>query len=71
MQCFRTDRLRFLANVDKAISNTVLQVSSALSVAGNQVASSGDRPGCLCLFPSPLAVSRSVEFILPSTYVAP
>lgn len=51
----------FFVNVDKAISNTVLQISSALSLAANQVASSGDRQGCLCLFHSLLAISRSMK----------
>lgn len=61
----------FFVNVDEAISNTVMQVGSALSLAANQVTSSGDRPGFLCLSPSPLAISSYVEFVLPSNYLAP
>lgn len=55
--CVLTDGFRFIfVNVDEAVSNTVLRVSPAVSLAADQVASSGDRPGCLCLFPPlPLA----------------
>lgn len=68
--CLQTGYASFFVNVDKAISNAVLQISSAFSPAANQVASSGGRPGFVCLFPSPLAISRSVEFALPSSYLA-
>lgn len=67
----KTGYTLFFVRVDKAASNTALQISSDLSLAANQVPSSGDRPGCLCLFPSLLAVSRSVRFVLPCSYLAP
>lgn len=58
-------------NVDKAVFSTVLLISSAWSLAADQVPSCGVRPGCLCLFPPPFAISRSVKFVLPSSYLAP
>lgn len=72
IQCLLADKLHFIfVNVDKAVFSTVLLISSVLSLAADQVPSSGVRPGCLCLFPSPFAISRSVKFILPSSILAP
>lgn len=69
VRCFLTDGFHFIfVNIDKTVSNTVLQISPALSLAANQVASSGES---LCLFPSLLAIGRSVKFVVPSSYLAP
>lgn len=58
-------------DVDKAVFSTVLLISSALGLAADQVPSSGVRPSCLCLSPSPFAISRFVKFVLPPSYLAP
>lgn len=68
--CLQTGYSLLFVNVDEATPNAVFQVSSGFRLAANQVASSGGRPGFVCLFPSLLAISRSVEFVLPSSYLA-